>query len=210
MNTRLQVEHPVTEMVTGVDIVKEMLRIAAGRKLRNTQEEIRINGWAIECRILAEDPYHNFIPSIGRITSLWEPNGPGVRLETGIFPGVEVTPYYDSLIAKLAAWGETRGEAILRMRRALAEYHVTGIKTTVPFHIQVMDSTRYQGGQFDTSFLEQHFTLDQPWHPDHMTIAAISATLLAHQQQQEAMLLRQNNPSPWKLVGRNRALSRPL
>ncbi len=210
MNTRLQVEHPVTEMITGVDIVKEMLRIAAGRRLRITQEDIHINGWAIECRILAEDPYHNFIPSIGRITSLWEPNGPGVRLETGIFPGVEVTPYYDSLIAKLAAWGETRGEAILRMRRALAEYHVTGIKTTVPFHIQVMDSTRYQGGQFDTSFLEQHFTLDQPWHPDHMTIAAISATLLAHQQQQEAMLLRQNNPSPWKLVGRNRALSRPL
>jgi acetyl-CoA carboxylase biotin carboxylase subunit len=210
MNTRLQVEHPVTEMVTGVDIVKEMLRIAAGRKLRYSQEDIQMNGWAIECRILAEDPYHDFMPSIGKITGLWEPTGHGVRLESGIYPGIEVNPYYDSLIAKLLAWGETRGEAILRMRRALAEYRIIGIKTTLPFHIQVMNSARYQGGQFDTGFLEQHFTLDELSHPDHTKVAIIAATLLAHQRNQEAIVLKQRGLSPWKIVGRKRALRQPL
>ena len=210
MNTRLQVEHPVTEMVTGVDIVKEMLRIAAGRKLRYSQEDIQMNGWAIECRILAEDPYHDFMPSIGKITGLWEPTGHGVRLESGIYPGIEVNPYYDSLIAKLLAWGETRGEAILRMRRALAEYRIIGIKTTLPFHIQVMNSPRYQGGQFDTAFLEQHFTLDESSHPDHTKVAVIAATLLAHQRNQEAIVLKQRGLSPWKIVGRKRALRQPL
>ncbi|UCC85916.1 MAG: acetyl-CoA carboxylase biotin carboxylase subunit [Anaerolineales bacterium] len=210
MNTRLQVEHPVTEMVTGVDIVKEMLRVAAGRQLRYTQDDIRLSGWAIECRILAEDPYRNFIPSTGKIASLWEPTGPGVRLESGVYPGVEVTPYYDSLIAKLVTWGETRGEAILRMRRALAEYRIIGIRTTLPLHVQVMNSTRYQGGQFDTNFLEQRFTIDDSSQPDHLKVAAIAATLLAHQRNQQAILLQQRGSSPWKLVGRKRALRQPL
>ena len=208
MNTRLQVEHPVTEMVTGVDIVKEMLRIAAGRKLRYTQADIRLNGWAIECRILAEDPYRKFMPSTGQIADLWEPTGPGVRLESGVYQGMEITPYYDSLIAKLAVWGETRGEAILRMRRALAEYRIIGVKTTIPFHIQVMNSTRYQAGQFNTRFLETHFTLDDVTPPDHVNIAAIAATLLAHQRRQQVTLLRQNGPSLWKLAGRRHTLRR--
>ena len=208
MNTRLQVEHPVTEMVTGVDIVKEMLRIAAGRKLRYSQEDIRLNGWAIECRILAEDPFRNFMPSTGRIAGLWEPTGPGVRLESGIYQGMEITPYYDSLIAKLAVWGETRGEAILRMRRALAEYRVVGVKTTIPFHVQVMNSTRYQSGQFNTRFLETHFTLDETMPPGQVSIAAIAATLLAHQQRQQVTLLQQNSCSPWKLQGRERTMRR--
>jgi acetyl-CoA carboxylase biotin carboxylase subunit len=208
MNTRLQVEHPVTEMVTGVDIVKEMLRIAAGRKLRYSQDDIQAKGWAIECRILAEDPFRNFLPSTGRITGLWEPNGPGVRLESGIYQGMEITPYYDSLIAKLAVWGETRGEAILRMRRALAEYRVVGVKTTIPFHIQMMNSTRYQAGQFDTRFLETHFTMDKSMPPDQISIAAIAATLLGHQQRQQVTLLQQNSCSPWKLKGRERAMRR--
>jgi acetyl-CoA carboxylase biotin carboxylase subunit len=210
MNTRLQVEHPVTEMITGVDIVKEMLRIAGGRKLRYAQENIQLNGWAIECRILAEDPYRDFMPSIGKITGLWEPTGHGVRLESGAYPGMEVNPYYDSLIAKLVVWGDTRGEAILRMRRALTEYRIIGIKTTVPFHIQIMNSTRYQGGQFDTNFLEQHFTLDESLRPDQVKVAAIAATLLAHQQNQQALLLQQRGPSPWKLAGRRRGLRQPL
>jgi acetyl-CoA carboxylase biotin carboxylase subunit len=208
MNTRLQVEHPVTEMVTGVDIVKEMLRIAAGRKLRYSQDDIQAKGWAIECRILAEDPFRNFLPSTGRITGLWEPTGPGVRLESGIYQGMEITPYYDSLIAKLAVWGETRGEAILRMRRALAEYRVVGVKTTIPFHIQMMNSTRYQAGQFDTRFLETHFTMDESMPPEQINIAAIAATLLAHQQRQQVTLLQQNSCSPWKLKGRERAMRR--
>jgi acetyl-CoA carboxylase biotin carboxylase subunit len=210
MNTRLQVEHPVTEMITGVDIVKEMLRVAAGRKLRYTQDDIRLNGWAIECRILAEDPYHNFLPSTGKIAGLWEPTGPGVRLESGVYQGMEVSPYYDSLLAKLVVWGETRGEAILRMRRALTEYRIIGIKTTIPLHIQVMDSTRYQGGQLDTSFLEQHFTMDEAPRSDHVKMAAIAATLLAHQQHQQAILLQQRGSSPWKLAGRKRTLRQPL
>ena len=202
MNTRLQVEHPVTEMVTGVDIVKEMLRIAAGRKLRYSQEDIHVKGWAIECRILAEDPYHNFIPSTGEIVGLWEPTGPGVRLESGVYQGMEITPYYDSLIAKLIVWGETRAEAILRMRRALLEYQIMGVKTTVPFHIQVMNSTRYQGGQLDTRFLENHFTLDRSVPAHAPEVAAIAATLLAHRRTQKAVLLHQDRLSPWKMSAR--------
>src|SRR5512136_2589222 len=208
MNTRLQVEHPVTEMVTGVDIVKEMLRIAAGRKLRYSQDDIQLKGWAIECRILAEDPFRNFMPSTGRITGLWEPTGPGVRLESGIYQGMEITPYYDSLIAKLAVWGETRAEAILRMRRALAEYRVVGVKTTIPFHVQVMNSPRYQAGQFNTRFLETQFTLDETMPPGQVSIAAIAATLLAHQQRQQVTLLQQSGCSPWKLKGRERTMRR--
>ncbi|MGC8877674.1 MAG: acetyl-CoA carboxylase biotin carboxylase subunit [Anaerolineae bacterium] len=210
MNTRLQVEHAVTEMVTGVDIVKEMLRIAAGRKLRYTQEDIDINGWSIECRILAEDPYHNFMPSTGEIVGLWEPTGPGVRLESGIYQGMQITPYYDSLIAKLIVWGETRAEAILRMRRALVEYQIMGVKTTIPFHIQVMNSTRYQGGQLDTRFLENHFTIEQTVQPNIPEVAAIAATLFAHQRTQQATLLHQDRLSPWKIAARRSALRQPL
>jgi acetyl-CoA carboxylase biotin carboxylase subunit len=210
MNTRLQVEHAVTEMVTGVDIVKEMLRIAAGRKLRYTQDDIRINGWAIECRILAEDPYHNFMPSTGEIVGLWEPTGPGVRLESGIYQGMQITPYYDSLIAKLIVWGETRAEAILRMRRALVEYQIMGVKTTIPFHIQVMNSTRYQGGQLDTRFLENHFTIEQTVQPHIPEVAAIAATLFAHQRTQQAALLHQDRLNPWKMAARRFALRQPL
>ncbi len=134
MNTRLQVEHPVTEMVTGVDIVKEQIRIARGRKLRYAQEDIRSNGWALECRINAEDAYNNFLPSTGVLTMITPPTGPGVRVDTGVYPGFEISPYYDSLISKLICWGETRGEAILRMRRALEEYRILGVKTNIPFH----------------------------------------------------------------------------
>ena len=154
MNTRLQVEHGVTEMVTGIDIVKEQFAIASGRKLRWTQDEISLKGHAIECRISAENPYNNFLPEAGRITTLGEPTGPGVRLESGIYAGWEVSLYYDPLLAKLIVWGETRPEAILRMRRALDEYRIGGIHTTLPFHQKVMDSTVFQWGQFDTNFLD--------------------------------------------------------
>lgn len=154
MNTRLQVEHPVTELVTGIDIVKEQLAIAAGRKLRWTQDDVVLRGHAIECRINAEDPYNGFLPQAGRITSLLEPAGPGVRLESGIYAGWETSLYYDPLLAKLVVWGETRPEAIQRMRRALADYRIGGIHTTIPFHQQVIDSPRFQSGQFDTGFVD--------------------------------------------------------
>lgn len=210
MNTRLQVEHPVTEMVTGVDLVKEMLRIASGRKLRYEQDDLHVKGWAIECRILAEDPRNDFMPSTGRIVGLTTPTGPGVRVDSGIHFDTEVTPYYDSLMAKLVVWGETRGEAILRMRRALEEFRITGVMTTLPLHIQLMNSTRFQAGQFDTNFLEQNFTFNQIAHPDHVQAAAIAATLVAHQRNQQAILLHQGEASPWRLYGRREALDRRI
>jgi acetyl/propionyl-CoA carboxylase alpha subunit len=210
MNTRLQVEHPVTEMVTGVDIVKEMLRVASGRKLRYEQSDIRMKGWAIECRILAEDPRNNFMPSIGRIVGLTTPTGPGVRVDSGIYFGSEITPFYDSMMGKLIVLGETRGEAILRMRRALEEFRVTGVTTIIPLHIQLMNSTRFQAGQFDTTFLEQTFKFSEKPDPELVRIAAITATLVAHQRNQRAILLNQGGPSPWRLYGRREALDRRL
>jgi acetyl-CoA carboxylase, biotin carboxylase subunit len=216
MNTRLQVEHPVTELVTGVDIVKEQIAIAAGRKLRWAQTDIKIKGHAIECRINAEDPYNNFLPGAGRITSLTEPTGPGVRLESGIYAGFELTPYYDSLLAKLLVWGETRAEAILRMRRALEEFRIGGIHTTIPFHQQVMDNTRFQGGTFDTSFVDgpDGFRLSATPSRELARIAAIAATLVEHERSQQAVIL--GTPcdeaglhiSPWKESGRVERLRR--
>ncbi len=210
MNTRLQVEHPVTEMATGVDLVKEMLRVASGRKLRYEQEDIRMRGWAIECRVLAEDPGNNFMPSTGRIVGLTTPTGPGVRVDSGIYFGSEVTPYYDSMMAKLIVLGETRGEAILRMRRALEEFRITGVTTTLPLHIQLMNSTRFQAGQIDTTFLENNFHFNQTPTPELGRIAAVAATLVAHQRNQQAILLHQGGPSPWRLYGRREALDRRL
>ncbi len=180
MNCRLQVEHPVTEMVTGIDIVKEQLRVASGRRLRYSQDDVRLRGWAIECRIMAEDPYKGFLPSPGRITGLYEPSGPGVRVDSGVYEGFEVSLYYDSLIGKLVAWGETRGEAILRMRRALNEYRIVGIKTNIPFHQQIVNDTRFIGGQFDTQFVEHRFSMVEKDREEHLEVVAIAATLLAH------------------------------
>ncbi len=207
MNTRLQVEHPVTEMVTGIDIVKEQIRIARGRQLRLTQEDVRMNGWAIECRINAEDPFNNFLPSTGKITHVLMPSGPGVRIDTGVFPGFEISPYYDSLISKLIVWGETRAEAILRMRRALEEYKIVGVRTNIPFHQRLMDSHRFMGGQFDTRFIEERFWLDAAVTEEESRekIAAIISTLVAHQQTQRAANIVKRgsrDTSNWKWVGR--------
>jgi acetyl-CoA carboxylase biotin carboxylase subunit len=213
MNTRLQVEHPITEMVTGVDIVKEQIRIARGRKLRYAQEDIRINGWAIECRINAEDPYNNFLPSTGRISLSIVPTGPGVRVDTGIFPGCEISPYYDSLLSKLICWGETRGEAILRMRRALEEYRILGVTTNTAFHQNIMGSHRYIAGVFDTRFVEERFSMDEMEEEkeDLPDIAAVLATLFAHRQTQEAANIVQRgarDTSNWKWVGRYERIHR--
>jgi acetyl-CoA carboxylase biotin carboxylase subunit len=207
MNTRLQVEHPVTEVVTGVDIVKEQIRIARGRKLRYTQDDIRLMGWAIECRINAEDPYNNFLPSTGRISQIIPPTGPAVRVDTGVYPGFEISPYYDSLISKLICWGESRGEAILRMRRALEEYRILGVKTNIPFHQRIMDSHRFMAGQYDTRFVEERFSLDlaDEGIETHPETAAILATLVSHREgQRAAQIIRpgERDTSNWKWVGR--------
>jgi acetyl-CoA carboxylase, biotin carboxylase subunit len=213
MNTRLQVEHPVTEFVTGIDIVKEQIRIARGRQMRYTQDDISFKGWAIECRINAEDPYNNFMPSTGRITHSLLPTGPGVRVDTGVYPGFEISPYYDSLISKLIVWGETRAGAILRMRRALEEYKIVGVRTNIPFHQNLMDSHRYMGGQYDTRFVEERFSMEaaEEGKVDRSAIAAIIATLAAHQQTQRAAHVIQRgerDTSNWKWLSRWERLQR--
>jgi acetyl-CoA carboxylase biotin carboxylase subunit len=207
MNTRLQVEHPVTEMVTGVDIVAEQIRIARGRQLSYTQQDIRFNGHAIECRINAEDPYNGFLPSTGRITHSLLPTGPGIRVDTGVYPGFEITPYYDPMIAKLIVWGETRGQAILRMRRALEEYRVVGVRTNIPFHQTMMDSHRFMAGQYDTRFVEERFSMAemQERKTSYEEIAALLATLVAHDEAQHAAQIvrpAERDTSNWKWVGR--------
>ncbi len=154
MNTRIQVEHPVTEMVTGIDLIKEQLRVAAGEKLKISQDQIQIKGAAIECRINAEDADNNFMPSPGKIESLILPGGPNVRVDTHIYAGYEVPPFYDSLIAKLIVHGENRQQAIKIMRRALSEFYVAPIKTTIPFHLKLMDNPQFLKGDISTHFIQ--------------------------------------------------------
>lgn len=154
MNTRIQVEHPVTEMVTGVDLIKEMIKVASGEKLSLKQEDVVFNGWSIECRINAENPYKNFMPSAGKIEMYLPPGGLGVRVDSAAYPGYVIPPYYDSMIAKLITYGATREEAIARMKRALGEFVIEGIHTTIPFHLQLMDHEQFIDGDFNTKFLE--------------------------------------------------------
>jgi acetyl-CoA carboxylase biotin carboxylase subunit len=199
VNPRLQVEHTVTEAITGVDIVKEQLRIAAGRELRYRQWDIQPRGWALECRILAEDPARNFAPSVGRITRLREPGGPGIRVDSGICEGMTVTPYYDSLLAKLIAWGETRGVAIVRMRRALEEYQILGVTTNLDLHRALLDSLRFFGGQVHTRFLEEGFT---PPPPDEEEYLAAALTAALADWQRRAGSRREETASRWRLLGR--------
>jgi acetyl-CoA carboxylase biotin carboxylase subunit len=231
VNPRLQVEHTVTEAVTGVDIVKEQLRIAAGRGLRHAQADVVARGWALECRILAEDPDRGFAPSVGRITRLREPAGPGVRVDSGVGEGMTVTPYYDSLLAKLIAWGETRAVAIVRMRRALEEYQIGGVTTTLRLYRALLDSTRFLGGQFHTGFVEEKLRSDRAieresdnairregeeaigresgWgaegarrpYADQRLAAAVTAALLEHRRRQ-AGETEGSGVSRWKMLGR--------
>lgn len=210
MNTRVQVEHPVTELVTGVDIVQEQLRVARGRRLRFNQADVNLRGWAIECRINAEDPYNSYLPSTGTITAIRLPTGPGVRVDTGVYPGYQITPHYDSMISKLICYGETRAEAVLRMRRALEEYRIMGVKTNIPFHQHMMDSHRFLTGQFDTRFVEERFSMDDR-EADSCVEAAILATLMAHRQGQQASQIvapGARDTSNWKWLSRWERLHR--
>ncbi len=159
MNTRIQVEHPVTEMVTGVDIVKNQLLIASGEPLDIKQEDVHMNGWAIECRINAEDPLNNFAPSPGKLRGYRSPGGVGIRVDSGVHTRYTVSPNYDPMISKLVAWGRNRDEAIERMRRALYEYVIVGVKTNIPFHKAVMENPRFRSGELGTHFITQETTL---------------------------------------------------
>jgi acetyl/propionyl-CoA carboxylase alpha subunit len=195
MNTRLQVEHPVTELVTGVDIVKEQIRIASGRPLSLKQENVVMRGWAIECRITAEDPFNNFLPSTGKIAKYNEPTGPGVRLETGLYEGMEVSLFYDPLIAKLVVWGETRAAAIVRMRRALSEFQIMGVSTSIPFHQRIMESTNFMGGHIDTNFVQDKMVMEPGGDPERERIAAIVSALLTDERRQTALTIPPTNGS---------------
>ncbi|MBW4472122.1 MAG: acetyl-CoA carboxylase biotin carboxylase subunit [Stenomitos rutilans HA7619-LM2] len=161
MNTRIQVEHPVTEMITGLDLIAEQLRIAQGEPLSLTQEQLQLRGHAIECRINAEDPDHNFRPHPGRISGYLPPSGPGVRMDSHVYTDYEIPPYYDSLIGKLIVWGHDRPAAIRRMRRALRECAVTGLPTTIAFHQKILDNPDFQRGDVYTNFVEQMMQKEQ-------------------------------------------------
>lgn len=156
MNTRIQVEHPVTELVTGIDLIKEQLRVSAGEALSFSQGEIQINGWALECRINTEDPARNFMPSPGRIIKYLPPGGFGVRVDSAAYEGYEISPFYDSMAAKVIVWGKDREEAIARMKRALDDFVIEGVKTTIPFHKKLLEHAVFVSGDFNTGFLEKY------------------------------------------------------
>lgn len=153
MNTRIQVEHGITELVTGIDLIKEQIAVAGGSSLSFVQEDIKISGWAIECRINAEDPAENFRPCPGKVEQYLPPGGFGVRVDSSVYSGCIISPFYDSLVAKVLVWGKTRQEAIARMKRALAEFVIEGIDTTIPFHQQILDNEQFIKGQITTGFL---------------------------------------------------------
>jgi len=182
MNTRIQVEHTVTEEVTGIDIVKEMIQIAAGQPLSTTQDEIIINGHAIECRINAEDPINGFMPTPGKITAYYSPGGFGVRIDGNVYRGYVVPPYYDSLLAKLTVKGRTWEEAVDRMHRSLEEYVIRGVKTTIPFYMRMMKDELFRSGRFDTSYIEKNLeSLNYRDERNRMDLVlAIAAAVSAH------------------------------
>jgi len=208
MNTRLQVEHPVTELVSGIDLVKEQIRIARGRRMGPTESLLQPKGWAMECRINAEDPYQNFMPSVGTIQTMLVPTGPGVRVDSGVYSGFAITPYYDSMIAKLICWGDDRPEAMLRMRRALEEFSIMGVKHNVPFHQNLMNSFSFIAGKVDTKFVEERFsmtTYETAPLDREVETAAIAATLYAHRQRQlagQVVTRNERDTSNWKWLSR--------
>ena len=222
MNTRLQVEHPVTELVTGLDLVREQINVAAGARLSFNQDDVGWRGVAIECRVYAEDPENNFFPSPGKISFLRAPAGPGIRDDSGVTEGDEVSIYYDPMISKLAAWGRTRAEAIDRLRSALDEYAVGGIKTTLPFFREVVRDEEFIAGRLDTGFISRFrerrnrrgtgippvVAHAQDARAAEQDIAIIAAALAYARAQRKATSQQPSEQSKWKLAGRTAALNR--
>jgi propionyl-CoA carboxylase alpha chain len=208
VNTRLQVEHPVTEMVTGIDLVQEQFKIAAGQKLSIKQSDIKQRGHSIECRIYAEEAAAGFIPSTGRMAAYHEPSGPGVRVDSGFVAGDDIPVYYDPLIAKLITWGGDRTQAITRMCRALNEYMVQGVETTIPFELLVMNNQRFVDGALSTHFIEDEFpdlaaSLKQT--EEDTELSAMAAALIEYQRQARMARMgedKQQRTDAWKLSGR--------
>ena len=208
MNTRLQVEHPVTEECTGVDLVRYMIKIAAGNRLPFKQEDIEFRGAAIECRIYAEDPEHNFMPSPGVIRVCEAPEGRNVRLDSAAYAGFEVSLHYDPMIAKLCTWGRNRESAISNMKRALREYKILGIKTTIPFHLRVLQNQTFLKGNYDTTFIDTKFDKEELKRRKNNdpTIAIIAAALKHYEQEKDAAARATTVPlvgeSLWKYYGK--------
>ncbi len=212
MNTRLQVEHPVTELVTGIDLVREQINVAFGEKLSFTQDDIKMNGHAIECRVYAEDPENNFLPSPGKITRLRLPQGSGVRDDGGIYEGSEISIYYDPMISKFCVFGRNRAEAIDRMRRALQEYEVGGIKTTLPFFREIVEDADFIEGKLDTGFIPRFFERKRATEisQTEKDIAIIAATLSYSAKQKVVNYKSQASEakiSRWASAGRTASFS---
>ncbi len=214
MNTRIQVEHGVTEMITGVDLVKEQIKLAAGAKLAYNQDDIKMNGWAIECRINAECPEEGFCPDVGAITNYLPPGGPGIRVCSSCHTGHIISPHYDSLISKLICGGKNRNEAIARMKRALDEYIIDGVKTTIPFHKVVLENKQFQRGNISTSFIEKYDILSE--------LKKVKKSKKKELSKKEKLLIvttavskyvgnrgttTSNRTSPWVMTGRQEAIS---
>lgn len=205
MNTRIQVEHPVTEEITGFDLVELQFNIAAGRKLPLRQSQIRLTGWSIECRINAEDVQAGFAPSMGVIRRLRLPQGNHIRIETGIAPGSEITPFFDSMVAKLIVTGETREQAIERMLSALERFHVKGIRTTIPFCKAVLHNETYRNGDFDTSFIESR--LSSPvWREPHEELLGALFAVYTYTHENTPEVGPDTRIDPWVLNKRIRNL----
>ena len=207
VNARLQVEHPVTEMTTGVDLVKDQLLVAGGSELAYDEGDLLTRGWAIECRIVAEDPQNGFLPSVGRVVFSREPAGPGVRVESCLHDGLEVTPYYDSLLAKVTAWGTDREDARTRLIRALRESRVVGVATNIPYLLEILDLPAFVEGRLDTDFLDRH-QVEARQSEEPLREAAAIAALLTLSGESRAPAVdageRRTAPSAW----RQRAMGR--
>jgi acetyl-CoA carboxylase biotin carboxylase subunit len=213
MNTRIQVEHPVTEMVTGLDLVRAQLLVAAGREPGFTQDDVRLTGSAVECRIFAEDPANGFLPSPGCLQDYVPPSGPGVREDSGVYAGWTVPMEYDPMIAKLVAWGRDRTTALDRMARALADYRIGGVRTTIPFHLALMQHASFRSGDFDTSFLEKHtLNLNGRHGEEFEQVALAAAAIAAHEHRMHLSRAgRAHIPvSRWKRTGLREGLARRL
>jgi len=208
VNARLQVEHPVTELITGLDIVQHQINIAAGQKLNINQESLKQNGHAIECRIYAEDPENNFLPSSGEILFLNEPSGPGIRLDSGIYSGCQVPIYYDPILSKLIVWAENRDIACQRMIQALNQYVILGIKTSIPFLKELISSTSFRSGKTNTDFIEKHFGKWSGSKKDkaNRDLSLMAAAFLVQNKGYDLKIeekgRNEKSFSPWKALGR--------
>jgi acetyl-CoA carboxylase biotin carboxylase subunit len=213
VNARIQVEHPVTELVTGIDLIQTQLRIASGEALGLTQDDITLRGWAIECRLTAEDAEQGFLPSLGHVSLVNEPSGPGVRVDSSLFTGLEVGPYYDSMLAKVIAWGADRPAALARLRRALDEYELLGVKTTLPFLRRLVADEAFAVGAIYTRFLENRIDLFEAEPPYDGDSVLLAAALLSHRRRSGGTsatngVLAQSGSSRWRTIAKRAAVDR--